>query len=249
MEAACEHSDLTAGMGAVMERIVQVSPRSRARLIGVVYLLFFLTAIVGAALTPATANDTMAHQASFRWGFALTMISTACYVALAGLFYQLFRHVRRSIALLAALFGVVGCAITAVGSLFQLAPFVVLEGNQYSSVFDVKQLRALAQMLLDLNGQAGYIALVFFGVFNLLIGYLVFRSTFLPRILGVLMALSGLGWLTSLSPPLAHYLLAPIEVIGILAEASLMLWLLVMGVNSQRWTERAVAAGSDVITV
>jgi hypothetical protein len=236
-------------MDAVMERIVQASPRTRARLTGVVYLLFFLTAIVGAALTPATANDTMAHQASFRWGFALTMISTAFYVALVGLFYQLFKNVTRTIAVLAALFGVVGCAITAVASVFQLAPFAVLEGNLYTKVFDVKQLHAIAQMLLDLGGHAGYIALVFFGVFNLLIGYLVFRSTFLPRILGVLMALSGLGWLTSLSPPLAHYLLIPIEVIGILAEASLMLWLLVMGVNNQRWTERAVAARSDVITV
>jgi hypothetical protein len=231
----------------MMQRIGKVSPRTRARLTGVVYVLFFLTTILGALFTPATANDIMAHQASFRWGFALTMISTALYVALAGLFYQLFKHVTRTVAILAALFGVVGCALTAAGSLFQLAPFVVLEGNQYSTVFDAKQLQALAQMLVDMNGQAGYIALVFFGVFNLLIGYLVFRSTFMPRVLGVLMALSGVCWLTSLSPPLAHYLLTPIEVIGILAEASLMLWLLVMGVNSQRWTDQAVATGSGVI--
>jgi hypothetical protein len=92
--------------------------------------------------------------------------------------------------------------------------------------------------------QAGYIALVFFGVFNLLIGYLVFKSTFMPRILGALMALSGLGWLTFLSPPLANDLLTPIEVVGIVAEGALMLWLLVMGVNSQRWSERAVVARS-----
>jgi hypothetical protein len=217
----------------------QLSPRSEARITGAVYLLFFLTAIVGAIFTPATAKDILAHEASFRLGYALTMISTACYVGVAGLFYQLFKHVSRSPALVAAFMGVVGCAITAVASLFQLAPFVVMGGSQYSNVFDAKQLQALAQMLVDLSAQAGYVALVFFGVFNCLIGFLIFRSTFLPRVLGVLMVLSGLGWLTFLSPPLANRLLTPIEVVGILAEASLMLWLLVMGVNGQRWNELA----------
>jgi hypothetical protein len=73
-------------------------------------------------------------------------------------------------------------------------------------------------------------SLVFFGPFCLLIGYLIFRSTFLPRILGVLMALAGLGWLIFLSP-LASHLLTYLKIIGFIAEASLMLWLLVMGVN------------------
>jgi hypothetical protein len=82
-------------------------------------------------------------------------------------------------------------------------------------------------------------SLIFFGFYCLLIGYLIFRSTFLPRILGVLMAFGGLGWLTFLSPPLANYLssynLAP----GILGEGALTLWLLVVGVNEQRWKEQA----------
>jgi len=84
--------------------------------------------------------------------------------------------------------------------------------------------------------------LVFFGFYRLLIGYLIFRSTFLPRILGVLMAIAGLGWLTFLSPPLANHLspynLAP----GILGEGLLTLWLLAIGVNEQRWKEQASAA-------
>jgi len=84
--------------------------------------------------------------------------------------------------------------------------------------------------------------LVFFGFYCLLISYLILRSTFLPRILGVLMAIGGLGWLTFLSPPLANYLspynLAP----GILGEGALTLWLLVIGVNAQRWKEQASAA-------
>ena len=230
------------------ERIVEASPRSRARITGVIYLLFFLTAVLGAFFTPATAKDILAHEASFRLGWALTLISTACYVALMALFYQLFKYVSRSLALLAAFIGLVGCVITAIQSLFQLAPLVVLGNSQYLSVFNVKQLQALAQQLLDLNAQAGYIALVFFGVFQLLIGYLIFRSTFLPRILGALIALGGLGWLTFLSPPLATSLLTYLMVLGILAEVPLMLWLLVMGVNGERWNEQARAAGASIRT-
>ncbi len=240
MEAAGDHRNLTIGMGPVMERVTVVSPRSRARITGAVYLLFFFTAILGAVVMPATAKDILAHEPAFRFGYALTLISTACYVAVAALFYQLFKPVSRSIAFLAAFFGLVGCAITAVQSIFQLAPFVVL-GGSYSSSFTVDQLRALAQMLLDMSAQAGNVALVFFGLFQLLIGYLIFRSTFLPRVLGALMALGGLGWLTFLSPPLANHLLTVLEPIGILAEGPLMLWLLVFGVNSQRWSEKVSA--------
>ena len=227
-----------------MVRIDRASPRARARITGVVYLLFFLTTILGAVVTPGTAKDMLAHETSFRLGFALTLISTVFYVAVVGLFYLLFKPVSRSLALLAAFFGLVGCVISAAQSIFQLAPLVVLDHSQYSTTFTLEQLRALAQMLLDLNGQAGYVALVFFGVFQLLNGFLIFRSTFLPRILGGLLALGGLGWLTFLYLPLATYLLSYLEVIGILAEAPLMLWLVVMGVNNQRWTELARPASA-----
>jgi Domain of unknown function (DUF4386) len=86
-------------------------------------------------------------------------------------------------------------------------------------------------------------SLVFFGFYCLLIGYFILRSTFLPPALGVLMAFGGLGWLTFLSPPLAKSLSPYILLPGILAEGSLTVWLLVMGVNVQRWTERAREAG------
>jgi hypothetical protein len=84
-------------------------------------------------------------------------------------------------------------------------------------------------------------ALVFFGPYCLLLGYLIFRSTFLPRILGVLMALAGVGWLIFLTP-LASHMSTALKVIGFLAEASLMLWLTAMGVNVQRWKEQATGA-------
>jgi hypothetical protein len=88
------------------------------------------------------------------------------------------------------------------------------------------------------------IAIVFAGFSCLLIGYLIFRSTFLPRILGALMAFAGLGWLTYISPPLVNYLSPYNLALGILGQESVMLWLLVMGVNEQRWQEQASAMGA-----
>jgi len=84
--------------------------------------------------------------------------------------------------------------------------------------------------------------LVFFGPYCLLIGYLILRSTFLPRILGALMVAAGVGWFLFLLPPVADHLSSYIEVLGIAAEGLLMLWLLVLGVNVQRWKEQADAA-------
>jgi hypothetical protein len=81
--------------------------------------------------------------------------------------------------------------------------------------------------------------LLFFGPYCLLLGYLIFRSTFLPRTLGVLMEFAGLGWLLFLLPVLAKYLSLYIMVLGVVAEGLLMLWLLVRGVNVQRWKEQA----------
>ena len=234
----------------MMERIAEASPRPMARITGVVYLLYFLTAVSGVLFIrgiivsgdpAATATHILAHERLFRLSVAVGLIATALYIAVTVLFYGLFKPVNKTVALLAAFFSLVGCSIQAFGSLFQVAPLVVLEGNPYLSVFKVDQLQAVALMFITLNVQATYISLVFFGLFNLLIGYLIFKSTFLPRILGVLMALSGLGWLTFLSPSLANYLLAHIEILGIIAEASLMLWLLAKGVNVERWKAQARA--------
>ena len=97
-------------------------------------------------------------------------------------------------------------------------------------------------MFVKLNAQAFYVYLVFFGLWCVMIGYLIFRSTFMPRILGVMEMFAGLCWLTFLWPPLAHYLSPYNQALAGLAEISLMLWLLVMGVNAERWKEQAGTA-------
>ncbi|HEX4961622.1 MAG TPA: DUF4386 domain-containing protein [Thermoanaerobaculia bacterium] len=228
----------------------ELSPRFKARMAGVFYLLTFLTG--GAVLSAgrglvvsgdaaATAANVLAHESSLQLVFAADLLVTAWYVVVTALFYDLFKPVNRSLSLLAAFFSLVGCAIGGASGFFHLAPLAVLRGAPYLSVFKVEQLQALAFLLLKLHAQANSISLVFFGFYCLLIGYLVFKSAFLPRILGVLMAFGGLGWLTFLSPSLASslypYVLAP----GILGEGALTLWLLLAGVNVQRWQEQARA--------
>jgi hypothetical protein len=126
--------------------------------------------------------------------------------------------------LLAAFFSLAGCTIQAFSMLFfYLAPLVVLRDAQYLSVFRVEQLQALSLLFLDLHFKAYGIGMVYFGFYCLLISYLIFRSTFLPRILGVLMSFAGLAWLTFLYPPLVGYLSPYPLYVGALAELSLTL--------------------------
>ena len=140
---------------------------------------------------------------------------------------------------MAAFFSLVGCAVGAFSCIFDFAPFVLLKGAPYLTVFSPEQLQGLAYMFLAVRAQANDIGLVFFGLHCLGVGYLILRSTFLPRTIGALMVVAGLGWLTFLSPPLANSL-APFNMLpGAVGELSLTLWLLVKGVNVQRWNAQA----------
>jgi Domain of unknown function (DUF4386) len=162
----------------------------------------------------------------------------AFHIAWAFLFYDLLKPVNRSVSLLAAFVILVGCAVQTVTSLLYLAPLLVLQGVSSLSAFTPHQVQALALVFLNLNELAYQIYLVFFGLWCVLIGYLIFRSTFLPRIMGVLLAIDGVGWMLFLSPPLANQLFPLIAVASGLAEIPLMLWLLIVGVNAERWKEQ-----------
>jgi Domain of unknown function (DUF4386) len=181
----------------MMEQIREVPPRPRARMTGILYLLYFLTAILGLLLV----NRGFSVSGNFT-----NIFSTVCYLVVTLLFYELFKPVSGSLSLLAALFSLGGCIVMSLG-------------------------------LFHLDSPVS--PLLFFGPFCLLIGYLIFRSRFLPRILGVAMALAGLGWLTFLLPAVPNYLSTAIKVFGFLAELSLCLWLTVMGVNVERWKKQA----------
>jgi hypothetical protein len=165
---------------------------------GVVYLLYFLTAIL---------SQFLVSRKLVVYGDALNVIADAVYIGLALLLYSLFKPVNRTLSLVAALFSLAGCTVGLLG-IFHLVP------RHFSPLW-------------------------FFSPYCLLIGWLIIRSTFLPRVLGWLMVLAGLGWLAYVWLPVAKHFSLYVEVVGIVAEASLMLWLLVKGVNEKRWKRQA----------
>ena len=238
----------------MMERIGETSPRFEARITGAFYLLTILTGIFAQGFVSgrlvvdgdaaATATNILTHRGLFQLGFAVYLIEMACQIAMTALFYDLLKPAGRSVSLLAAFLGLTGCIIKTLSRLFFIAPLFILGGAHYLSVFSREQLQALALLFLRVNDHGAAIALVFFGFYALLTGYLTIRSTFLPRILGVLGIFGGVGWLSFLYPPLGYRLFPYIAALGILGAASLILWLLVFGVNEQRWKEQASAAGN-----
>jgi hypothetical protein len=174
--------------------------RPRARLTGIVYLLYFLMAIIG--------------QLMVSHGFAVSgnvcnILSTVLYAAVTWLFYLLFKPVSPSLSLIAALFSLAGCVFMSLG-------------------------------LIHIKSTIS--PLWFFGPFCLLIGYLILKSALLPRVLGVLMVLAGAGWLVYLIPALPLQLAHAIMVLGFVAELTLCLWLLIMGVNVERSKQQPGAA-------
>lgn len=191
----------------------------------------------------ATAANILAHEPLFRLAFAGDLLTVAIYIVFTALLYDLMKPVNRSVSLLAAFFSLAGCVIQAFACLFELAPLVVL-GDPSLGVFKAEQLQSLALLFLKLYSHAYGIGLVFFAFYILVVGYLVFKSTFLPRVLGVLLAASGLAWLTFLWPPFATKYFRYLLVMD-LGEALLFLWLLIMGVNAKRWWEQADAAAEQ----
>lgn len=231
------------------QRITEWSPRAKARLAGVFEALEGLTSTFGQVFglgrlivvgnAAATAANILKHETLFRLGFASSLFGVVFHLGWAFLFYQLFKPVNKSVSFCAVFVILVGCAIQAVAALLYLAPLLILTAGSPLSALTQQQLQALAYMFLKLNGLAFDTYLVFFGLWCVLSGYLIFRSTFLPRILGVLLAIDGLGWMTYMSPPLGNYLFPIIAVASGLAEIPLQLWLLIFGVNNERWKAQA----------
>ena len=191
----------------------------------------------------ATAQNITGSATLFRLGFAAYLVEAVCDVALALLFYVLLRPVHKYLALLAAFFGLISTALFAVAELFYIAAPLVLRSADYLKAFTPEQRNALALLSLKMYGYGGGIFMVFYGVATLLRGWLIFRSGYLPKFLGVLLAIAGLGFIVKnfalvLAPAYASdVFLLPMFV----AVVALMVWLLVKGVDVAKWEERAAA--------
>jgi len=233
---------------------VDTSPQLYARMAGVSYFVGALLSVLGQMVVlgmivvsgnaTATVANILSHETLFRLGFVLSLMTVPFHLVWAVLFNGLFRPVNRNVSLLAGFVMLMACMMWTLSSLLYLAPLLVLQGKTALSAFAPEQMQAVVLTLLKLNALAYDIGLVFFGFWYVLIGYLIFRSTFLPRIIGALGVLAGFGYLTLLWQPLAHYLYPYNLALAGPGEISLLLWLIVKGVNARKWKETAGAGQS-----
>jgi hypothetical protein len=234
----------------IVKPIARMSPRAQGRVTGAFYLAIFAAGLILMALVPSTGllntDDAAAidyivsHQTAFWAGYPFLLLVVVFRLIVMLLFYELFKPVNPSISLLAVYFNLPATTLQAVTGIFLVTPLVLLGGAHDLTPFTPDQLHALALVAMALYHVGYVVALALFGCYDLLIGYLAFQSTFIPRPIGVLMMITGLGWLTFLVPPLATDLLPYSAIIaGIVGEGAMILWLLAMGVDSQRWNEQA----------
>ena len=238
------------------DRTEGLSVQVQARIAGFLYLLnilagaflygFVRSTMIVPGHAATTSANIEAHALLYRLGFVAGLVPVLCNIPLAFIFYDLFKVVNRSCSTLVAFFILVASAIEGANLLNYYAPLILLEGGN-PSAFKAEQLHAFAYTSLALHAIGFNVAVIFFAFYDLLIGYLIFKSDFLPRILGVLMAVAGLCYMTNsfasvLAPPFAARLVPYILVPAGVGELALSLWLLVMSVDVERWGEQAIAA-------
>ena len=228
----------------------EMSPRFLARLIFVVALLEGQAQVWGQLRIPSrlvvstdaalTAANILGNESLFRFSLLLSILAVAFNIARTVLNYVLFRPVGKTITMLMAFFGLIAVALQAASILPELPVLTMLKNAKDFGAFNTEQLQSLVLLLFKWNAEASNLYLAFFGICCILGGYVIYRSIFLPRILGVLLALAGVGYSTYLWPPLANYLYPYNLALGI-GELLLGLWLLIFGVNAERWKEQARA--------
>jgi uncharacterized protein DUF4386 len=237
---------------ARMQQSQDVSPRFLARMAGACQLLEAITATFGQVIVlhrftvsgnaAATAANILAHERLFWWGFAGLILAVILHLAWAFLMYELLKVVNRRISILATFVMIIGVAMLAVTALFYIAPLVILQGGGSLTALTAPQLQALAAAFLRLNAYAFDLHTVFFGVWCVLTGYLIFKARFLPKVLGILLTVSGLAWMLYLSPPFAVSVFPFIAAASAIGEIPLELWLIIVGLNEARWREQAAVS-------
>lgn len=230
-----------------------VGIQAQARTVGLLYLFIIVAGIFAEGFVrgrlvvyddaAATARNILAHQTLFRIGFSIEIALLIADTFVTSIFYVLFRPAGKGLSGAAATFRLVSIAVSGAKALLFIAPLILLTGAGLAGL-GRETLEGLSLAALRLHGQGYSLSLVFFAVHCILIGVLILRSSFLPRLFGGLWLLAGACYLTNsfvgfLAPSLAGALFPWILLPCLLAEGALCLWLLVRGVNRERWQEQA----------
>jgi len=236
-----------------VNRSAEISPRVYARVGGVLYLIIIIAGATGEVFlrgssvvsgnAASTAHNIMASPSLWRAGIAGDLVMHVCDVPLMVIFYVLLRPVNGNLALLALLFNLTQTAVLVANKLNLLLPIFLLGDAEYLKAFTAEQLQALSYVSLRTHDSGFAVGLVFFGAACLVVGYLIIRSGYLPRTLGVLMQIAGVCYITNsfaliVWPSLAAQLFPFILLPPFVAELSMALWLLVKGVDLAKWKSR-----------
>jgi hypothetical protein len=230
------------------------SIKRTARITGGLYLVIavasgfaFFVAYEGLVVpgdATATANNIMASEGLFRLGFVGDSVTFLSEIVLLILLYVLFRPVSKTLSLVAASFRLAMTVMQGTNLLNKVIVLLLLGGNGYSTVFEPDQLHALASLFLNAYEYGALIWGTFFGLHLLVLGYLLLKSGYFPRILGVLFVLASVGYLIdsygNLLLPQYSQIYTWIVLATIPAELSFAVWLLIKGVNVEQWEERAL---------
>jgi len=232
---------------------VESSPQLYARVGGVLYLAIILLGafaegfvdnkLVVSGDAATTAANILASPDLWHLGVAADLIVVLLAVPLLWIEYLLLRPVSKQLALLAMLFNLVSLAVESISKLFLLVVMPTLKSAEFLRAFDPQQMQILANLSLRSHDVAFNIALIFFGFTCLVNGYMIFRSGYLPKFVGILMQIAGLSYLVAcfaalLVPSFADLILPAILLPPLIGESSFCLWLLVRGVNVTKWKER-----------
>jgi len=212
--------------------------RADAQLAGVFYVIniatilgavFLLRGIVVANDPASTAANLVAHAARYQWAIGFEVVSTASSIAVAAFLFSVFKPVDSSVALLAAFFRLIACAVAIVEYVFQLASLQIFQPSPYLAALVREQVLALAYVPLRLSTRASSMVIVLFGFHFLVVGYLAFRSGVFPRTLCALITLAGAGGLVFLAPSAGARVFPYFAGVGFVSEVWLALYLLTRG--------------------
>ena len=225
--------------------IDDMSQRTVARMAGLLYLIYIVTFAFSSFVqskpiaggdAAVTARNIMASVWLFRVGFMSEVVACLFFLLAAWALYVLLEPVSKNLALLFLLVNLAGVAIESILTLIHFAALPLLSGADYLKVFKADQLQALALFFLNLSGDGNMVTVLFYGVWLFPLGYLVVKSGFLPRILGILLVLDGICLLICFFQlclfPGHEKMTYPLYPVMFIAEFGFALWLLIKGVSA-----------------